>query len=185
MGSAQSLAGTKALKRGKVMAIRATSRVGPMFVLAAGVALAACSQNVGIAPPTKDTSGGTETQAAFTRFPDMPLPTKGDFDMDRTMIFGGGESWIGRLTINTSYSANEMFDFYQKHLPGFGWREVTSLRSAISVLTYTRQDRVATIQIQERTIRGSEVTVTVSPHGMPQTSPAAGTAMPPPVQRIR
>ena len=167
------------------MAIRATSRVGPMFVLAAGVALAACSQNVGIAPPTKDTSGGTETQAAFTRFPDMPLPTKGDFDMDRTMIFGGGESWIGRLTINTSYSANEMFDFYQKHLPGFGWREVTSLRSAVSVLTYTRQDRVATIQIQERTIRGSEVTVTVSPHGMPQTSPAAGTAMPPPVQRIR
>ena len=168
------------------MAARATIRLGPVLVLTAGMAVAACSQSVGIAPPTKDAAGETETQDAFTRFPDMPLPTKGDFDMDRTMIFGGSDSWFGRLTINTSYGANEMFDFYQKHLPGYGWQEVTSLRSAISVLTYTRQDRVATIQIQERTIRGSEVTVTVSPRGMPQTSPATGAAVPvPPVQRIR
>lgn len=170
------------------MAVRATIRVGLMLVLAAGVALAACSQNVGIEAPAEGTAGGTETQAAFTRFPDMPLPTKGDFDMDRTMVFGGGDTWFGRLVINTSYGTNEMFDFYQKHLPGYGWQGVTSLRSAISVLTYTRQDRVATIQIQERTIRGSEVTVTVSPRGMPQTSPAAGSAVPAPtqpVQRIR
>lgn len=170
------------------MAIHVTTRVSPMFVLAAGVALAACSQSVGIAPPAKDSAEGTETQAAFTRFPDMPLPTKGDFDMERTMVFGSGDSWFGRLTINTSYGANEMFDFYQGHLPGYGWQEVTSLRSATSVLTYTRQDRVATIQIQERTIRGSEVTVTVSPRDMPQASPAAGATVPaqvPPVQRVR
>jgi hypothetical protein len=91
-----------------------------MLVLAAGVALAACSQSIGIAPPAKDTEGGTGTEAAFTRFPDMPLPTKGDFDMDRTMVFGSGEGWFGRLVINTSYGTNEMFDFYQKHLPGYG-----------------------------------------------------------------
>ena len=167
------------------MAIRVTTRVGPMFVLAAGVALAACSQSVGIAPPAKDTAGGTETQAAFTRFPDMPLPTKGYFDMERTMVFGGGDSWFGRLTINTSYDANEMFDFYQEHLPGYSWQEVTSLRSATSVLTYTRQNRVATIQIQERTIRGSEITVTVSPRGMPLASPAAGAGMPAPAQPLQ
>ena len=170
------------------MAIRVTTRVVPMFILATGVALAACSQSVGIVPPTKDSAGVTETQTAFTRFPDMPLPTKGDFDMERTMVFGSGDSWFGRLTINTSYSANEIFDFYQKHLPSYGWKEVTSLRSATSVLTYTRQERVATIQIQGHTIRGSEVTVTVSPRGMPQPSPAAGATVPaqvPPLQRTR
>jgi hypothetical protein len=108
--------------------------------------------------------------------------------MERTMVFGSGDSWFGRLTINTSYSANEIFDFYQKHLPSYGWQEVTSLRSAISVLTYTRQERVATVQIQGHTIRGSEVTVTVSPRGMPQLSPAAGATVPaqvPPLQRTR
>ena len=167
------------------MAVRMATRMVSMFVLAAGAALAACSQSVGIAPPAKDSAGGTETQAAFTRFPDMPLPTKGDFDMERTMIFGGGDSWFGRLVINTSFGANEMFDFYQEHLPGYGWQEVTSLRSATSGLPYPRQDRVATIQIQERTIRGSEVTLTVSPRGLPKASPRAGSAVPAPIQPVQ
>ncbi|MBT7332706.1 hypothetical protein HN799_05530 [Candidatus Woesearchaeota archaeon] len=167
------------------MAVSIAIRVGPKLVLAACMALAACTQSIGIAPPAKDVAGSTETQAAFTSFPDMPLPTKVDLDMERTMIFGSGDAWFGRLSINTSFGANEMFDFYQEHLPGYGWQEVTSLRSATSVLTYTRQNRVATIQIQERTIRGSEVTVTVSPRGLPKASPQAGSAVPAPIQPVQ
>ena len=46
---------------------------------------------------------------------------------------------------------------------GFGWQEVTSVRAIISVLTYERGPRVATIQILSNKIKGTVVTVTMSP----------------------
>ena len=147
---------------------------GRLCTLAVAFVLVACSQNVGITPPPTSDSGASEAQAGFTQFPDLPMPTKGNFDMDRTIIFGGSESWFGRMAINTSYSPNEIFDFYREQLPKFGWQEISTLRSAISMMTYVRGDRVVSIQIQTRTIRGSEVLITVSPRGAPaQTGPTS------------
>jgi hypothetical protein len=153
-------------------------------LFAAVLMVAACGQSVGVAPPNGGDGKNTESQPAFSQFPDLPLPVKGEFDMDQTMVFGGGDSWFGRLAVLTSHSANNMFDFFKQQMPNFGWQEVTSVRSAISVLTYSRQGRVATIQIQDRTIRGSESLITVSPHGA-QQAPADGTVAPSPVQTIQ
>ncbi|MSO53852.1 MAG: hypothetical protein EXQ90_01780 [Rhodospirillales bacterium] len=146
----------------------ATWRSAAVAVVAL-LGVAACNQSVGVAPPSS--SEGGDTGVAFTRFPDMPIPDKGSFDLDRTMIFGRAEAWVGRLVINTSYDPSQMFDFYNQQLPAFGWQEVTSLRSAVSVLTYVRQERAVTVQIQKRTLLGAEVIVTVSPRGSPATFP--------------
>lgn len=143
-------------------------------VLAACVAASACTNQVGIAPAT-GASGPSETRVSFARFPDLPLPSEAEINLDRTLVFGGNDTWIGRLVINASGNPNDIFDFFKQKLAGYGWQEITSVRSAVSVLTYTRQDRVATIQIQSRTLRGSEVTITVSPRGL-QVAPAAGPA---------
>ena len=143
-------------------------------VLAAWVAASACTSPVSIAPAT-GASGPSETRVSFARFPDLPLPGDAEINLDRTLIFGGNDTWIGRLVINASGNPNEIFDFFKQNLDGYGWQEITSVRAAVSVLTYTRQERVATIQIQGRTLRGSEVTITVSPRG-PQAMPAAGAA---------
>ena len=148
------------------------------YALAAFV-LSACGQNVAIVSATADQGAdGTPIEAAFTRFPDMPVPEGGDVDLEQTLVVGGGDYWFGRLVVTTSFSPNEMFDFYANQLPSFGWDAITSLRSTVSVLTYARKDRVATIQIRERTIRGAEVTVTVSPRGASQMPPAAPTTAP-------
>ncbi len=149
---------------------------------AASLLLGACGQSVGVAPPPGSGSGKTTSQAAFTQFPDLPLPVKGEFDMDRTMVFGGGDTWFGRLAVLTPHSANDMFDFFKQQMSGFGWQEVTSIRADISVLTYARQDRVATIQIQDRTIRGSDTMITVSPRGAEQAPAGNGPMMPGVVQ---
>ncbi len=141
-------------------------------VLAACVAVSACTNQVGIAPAT-GASGPSETRVSFARFPDLPLPREAEINLDRTLVFGGDDTWIGRLVINASGDPNDIFDFFKQKLGGYGWQEITSVRSAVSVLTYTRQERVATIQIQGRTLRGSEVTITVSPRGV-QVAPAAG-----------
>ena len=94
------------------------------------------------------------------------------------LVFGGGNYWFGRLVITTTFSPNEMFDFYANQLPSFGWDAITSLRSTVSVLTYAREDRVVTIQIEKRTIRGAEVTVIVSPRGGSQPPPALPATVP-------
>ena len=141
-----------------------TSHLAAASLLGVGLALSACGGSIGI--PASDKEGEAPAiEAAFVRFPDMPLPIGVDFDMDRTLIFGGDDIWFGRLVINSSHSANDMFDFYKQKLPEFGWQEITSIRAAISVLTFSRQDRIATIQVQSATLLGSEVSITVSPRG--------------------
>jgi len=157
-------------------------------ILAAGLAIAACAEQVGIDPPPSEGSGQTESQMAFNRFPDMPLPIGGDISLDRTLVFGGGDTWFGRLVFEVSHGPNDMFDFYKQKLGGHGWEEITSIRAAVSVLTYSRGDRVATIQIQAKALRGSEVTVTVSPKGAQQVPPATlgpAPSVPAPVKRIQ
>lgn len=141
-----------------------TSHLAAASLLGVGLVLSACGGSIGI--PASDKEGEAPAiEAAFVRFPDMPLPIGVDFDMDRTLIFGGDDSWFGRLVISSSHSANDMFDFYKQKLPEFGWQEITSIRAAVSVLTFSRQDRIATIQVQSATLLGSEVSITVSPRG--------------------
>lgn len=135
----------------------------------AGVLLGACNGNLnfgGITPEV--TSGDASTQpgapvVAFNRFPDLPIPPGGEINLEKTLVFGADESWFGRLTVDSSLDPNELFNFFKQEVPGFGWREITSIRSALSVLTYTRGKRVATIQIQGQIFSGATASITVSP----------------------
>ena len=158
-------------------------------LLAAALAVSACAQKVGVgASATARNGGDQEAQTAgFTTFPDLPMPTKADMMMDRTLVFGGEDSWIGRLVVTTPYGPQDMFSFYQREMPRFGWEAITSVRSEISVQTYSRGERVATIQIQSNTLRGSEVAVTVSPRGVqapaaPSPTTPAAENLPPPAR---
>ena len=103
----------------------------------------------------------------------MPLPKDAKIDLNRTLVFGGGESWFGRLELSASHGAGDMFGFFKRELPRFGWQEITSVRSARSVLTYSRRGRVVTISIQGGTLGGSEFSITVSPHGTPADAATA------------
>ena len=66
--------------------------------------------------------------------------------------------------------------------PEFGWQEITSVRSQISVLTFTRAERVLTVQIQSKTISGSEMDITVAPRESGTVASSGGTM--PPVQPL-
>jgi hypothetical protein len=60
-------------------------------------------------------------------------------------------------------SGAEVFDFYRYEMPNFGWKEITSIRSDISLITYERGERIANVRIDSSSARGTEVWVTVSP----------------------
>ena len=155
-----------------------------LITAATALVLGACAQGVGLNPniTTMDpqsqpgTANGGQAadqatgapaapQKAFNRFPDIPVPSDADMDVKRTIVFGGGESWFGQLGLDTRHGPDSMFDFYKQELPGFGWQEVTSVRAPVSVLTYERQNRILSIQIETGSLSGTKVTLTVSPRG--------------------
>ncbi len=136
-----------------------------------------------IASTSPDKPGGPD-QPAFSQFSDIPLPAGAKMDLQRSLVLGDAEAWIGRLVMTTPDTGGAMYDFYFREMPRFNWIQITSVRAETSVLTYTRSGRVATIQITGRTIGGSLVSVTVSPRGRParREPPIPGTGGNAPVQ---
>lgn len=139
-------------------------RKSALLALAACIVVASCARNVDLSP-----SGGVgqtataEGKPSFSQFADIPILAGSTMDMDQTLIFGTGDTWTGRLVMNAPSGSVETFDFYQQKTPQFGWREISSVRAAISILTYMRAGRVMTLQIRDNTLRGSRITAIVTP----------------------
>ncbi|NQU58473.1 MAG: hypothetical protein HQ513_14665 [Rhodospirillales bacterium] len=152
------------------------------LVVLASLSMGACASRIGsvLSPDPGKDDQKVPTQASFTRFPDLPMPVKAEMDMSKTLVFGTNDAWIGRMVISSSHGSNDMFDFYKQEMPGFGWQEITSVRSDTSVMTYTRGQRVATIQITGATLGGAKVTITVSPKGAEEFPAPAVEGTPPP-----
>ncbi len=142
-------------------------RIAALPVLLCAVALAAgCGTRLSTGDGRAQDSQGARTpeiQPSFTQFPDIPVPSRADMEVDRTLVFGGDSGWYGRLVLTSGHPPAAMFDFYKQEMSGFGWQPITMVRATVSVLTYVRDGRVATIQIGDGTLRGSEISITVAP----------------------
>ena len=117
-----------------------------------------------------DTEGANGTSPSFAQFNDIPIPEKATMDLKSTLLLGGSSTWIGRLVFSAPYTLNSMFDFYMSEMPKFGWKEVTVVRSKVSVLSFSNGDRVATIQLESDMVNGTVVSFTVSPKSKTQTA---------------
>jgi hypothetical protein len=128
--------------------------------------LAGCSwfsSSTPIAPSSR--GGATLDKAQAKEFTDIPIPGGARMDLDRTMILGPRDSWIGRLVFTSVATPNDLFEFYNRELPRFGWTGITAVRASTSVLSFQRGERIATVQISRTTLGGSEVLLTISPRG--------------------
>ncbi|GAB4197348.1 MAG: hypothetical protein OHK0024_36520 [Thalassobaculales bacterium] len=107
--------------------------------------------------------------ASLTKFDDVPIPSNSSMDFSKSIVLGNQDGWIGRLTLDAGFSLADMYTFYEREMPKFGWQQVTVVRSAITTMTYTRNQRIATITLQPKSLAGSgfgnrtEVDFTVSP----------------------
>jgi uncharacterized membrane protein YgcG len=113
---------------------------------------------------------GSPTEASFAQFKDIPIPSGASMNTERSLITGGQDMWLGRLVFTSFTNSTDIFDFYKNNAGQFGWNELASVRSKVSVLTYTRADRVMIVQIQDRWVMGSEVELTVTPRGSSSSS---------------
>lgn len=150
-----------------------------LFALTGVILLSACSKNLtetfgkGItmspSEPSINEKGLPQTvQPAFAQFQDIPIPKGSKMNMDRTLILGENDAWIGRLVIDSQSSKSELFDFFKYRTSQFGWQEITSVRAAISVLSYSKESRIMTITFESQSIIGTRINITMSPKGMPE-----------------
>ena len=130
---------------------------------AALVTLGACNTSNNMLKQTSSPNNSPNPATAFQLFTDIPVPPGTSFDAENSLILGSGEGWTGRLIIKLGNSPSESFAIYTTEMPQFGWKPIASVQSGTSVLTFTRGDRAATIEIESRSIAGSLVRITMTP----------------------
>lgn len=145
----------------------------PVLLLAFMVVLTACNQSEALQPTTS--ASDSETTQSFALLTDIPIPPGADLDVEKSLVLGDLDRWTGRVILDVDQSATRAFGLYQTEMPNFGWQPIMSVQAGVSVLTFTRGERAATIQIENNTIRGSTVSITVAPR---QTAPIPGTTAP-------
>lgn len=149
------------------------AKASTMAVVLASLAVTACDKTAPLAASHKPTESGIIGEPSFAQFSDVPVPAGAKMDLDRSLVLGDREAWIGRLVMAVGMNQDRAYDFYFGEMPRFGWQPITTVRSETSVLTYIRGGRVATVQIQGRAIAGSRVWMTISPKGALTTSAEA------------
>jgi len=166
----------------RVLKLGMTIRRSACCQLFAATALAATLLS-GCTTGSSSSSSADGAPAGLTQFTDVPIPAGASFDQSQSLVLGSQPEWLGRLVLNTSNTARSLVEFYQNEMRRFGWTEVTVVRGDPSVLTFERGSRVATVQVSERTLRGAQVAITMSPRGQPGgatggvTSPSQGGSM--------
>jgi hypothetical protein len=137
------------------------------------LALGACNSGPSLPPSSAPQSAAPADQRLVT---DIPMPPNAHQDLERSLVLGRLDHWTGRLVFKLGLSPAEAFSFYQRQMPGFGWDYVTAVQSEISVQTFKRGERVATIQIEGRTLGGSLVSIVMAPSIAPSVGGASRTA---------
>ena len=137
-----------------------------IIALALSCGLAGCGFSTPLTPSSKTPESNMPAdQSQAPQFTDIPIPSGARMDLDRSLVLGPRDTWLGRLAFTSSASPNDIFEFYAREMPRFNWTGITAVRAGTSVLSYNRDERVATVQISRTTLGGSEVLVTISPRG--------------------
>jgi hypothetical protein len=131
-----------------------------LLVLSTAFLTLACS-SMGSTPMGSDSAVTEATAKQLTG--DVPLPSGATIKQQDTLVMGSGNTWMGRLSLTVSGDAQSVFAYFRDGLPGAGWTLTSSSFSKLSLLTFTKADRVATVQMQGGSFGGNEVLITVAP----------------------
>jgi hypothetical protein len=140
-----------------------------LALLCSASLLVACG-SVDIRPTGKDGAAPPEPSATQLAG-DMPVPAGATVRPQDTLVMGTGNRWMGRISLSVPGDSQVVYAYFRDGLPSAGWVLTSSSYSKLSFLTFSKAERVATIQIQSVTFGGNEVTITVTP----ATKPASAT----------
>ena len=134
-----------------------------IFFVAVPLALGACDRGAELPASSAPVAVDGGQSAAFQPITDIPIPEGARLDSERSLVLGGQDNWTGRLVFTIGESSANSFARYHQEMQRFGWQLITSVQAESSVLAFSKDERVATIQIEGRTLSGSTVAITMSP----------------------
>tara|TARA_A100001015_G_scaffold247123_1_gene283818 strand:+ start:3724 stop:4146 length:423 start_codon:yes stop_codon:yes gene_type:complete len=112
--------------------------------------------------PTKGPEGEPGSELNFAQFDDIPIPIGSALNQKDSIIISKSNSWLGRLVFDSTKKQLWLFDFFRNELPKFGWKKLSEVRADSSLLNYTNDNRIASIQLFSNTLVGSVVSITVT-----------------------
>lgn len=91
--------------------------------------------------------GNAPAPPIIRRFVGIPMPPDNLLDLDRTVVVGDSNDWLGRVFFSTPMTVEQAIEFYRRDMPRFGWTELAVTQSDTSVLSYRMGGRMATIEL--------------------------------------
>ena len=135
-------------------------KISAIFTLISFFILFSCSGDDLL--PVKGPEGAPGTELNFAQFDDIPIPLNSKLNKNDSIIISKLNGWLGRLSFDTSEKQLIVFDFFRNEFPKFGWKKLSEITSERSLLNYQNKSRLASIQLNDKTFFGTEVTITVS-----------------------
>ncbi len=101
---------------------------------------------------------------------DVPLPPGAVIKQQDTLVMSTASTWLGRISLSVAGEPQAVFTYFKDGMPASGWTLTSSSFSKTSLLTFTKGDRVANIQMQGTNFGGNDVLITVAPAARAVTS---------------
>lgn len=148
--------------------------------------LAACS-NMGVPlEGSKDSNAANQGVSASELTTAGQLPPGGaKIDYEKSLIFGSGQNWMGRLNLELNQAGSAAYSFFLEQYPRQGWLLVSAVRGKTSLLVFTKPDRSITVELTEGGfLGGSAAVLTVMPRSaLPEPPPQGGAGATPGTRR--
>jgi hypothetical protein len=132
-----------------------------LFLASCCVSLVAACTSMGGTSMSGDSTVTEATARQLTG--DVPLPPGAVIKQQDTLVMGTGNSWTGRINLTVSGDPQAVFTYFRDSMPGAGWTMTSSSFSKLSLLTFTKGERVANVQMQSGGFGNNEVLIMVSP----------------------
>ena len=129
--------------------------------------LGGCASPVALSPGQ---SASAAPSVDFLGQTQLPAGTK--ILYEESLIIGSGDNWVGRVMLDVGKDSRAAYSFFLEQYPQQGWTLLTAIRGKTSLLVFTKQDRSATVEMNEGNLLSSTlVTLTVTPKNATVTAP--------------
>ncbi len=142
------------------------------------VSVVACSSTGSSVDLGKDTNAAKSAGVSASDLTSAGLipPGGAKVDYDKSLIFGSGQNWIGRMVLQLNQASSEAYNYFLQQYPRQGWMLVSAVRGKNSLLVFTKADRSITVELSEAGFLegGAKAVLTISPRSAQPEPSAAG-----------
>ena len=122
--------------------------------------------------PASSGEGGNGGLSGIEMLGRTELPPGSRILPEQSHIIGSGDNWVGRVVLDVGKDTSVAYSFFLERFPAQGWTLLSAVRSKTSLIVLTKQDRNATIEIQEgNVVGGASAVLTISPRNATVSAP--------------